>query len=84
VVNAQLMRTTKMLNASANIWVLSCAPFHLPLLLSRYALFAIRFLVWVCSKEVTTTSKRSKPTPRAVNKGEGSKREHSSWQAHKM
>jgi hypothetical protein len=46
VVTAQLMRTTKTLNASANIWVPSCAPFHLPLLLSGYALFTIRFLVW--------------------------------------
>lgn len=35
-------------------------------------------------KEDTTTSKRSRPTPRAVNKGEGSKREHSSRQARKM
>jgi hypothetical protein len=55
-----------------------------PLLVSGYALFAIRFLVWVCGKEDTTTSKRGRPTPRAVNKGEGSKREHSSRQAHKM
>jgi hypothetical protein len=84
VVTAQLMRTTKMLNASANIWVPSCAPFHIPLLLSGYALFVIRFLMWVCGKEDITTSKRNRPTPRAVNKEEGSKKEHSSRQARKM
>jgi hypothetical protein len=84
VVTAQLMRTTKMLNASANIWVPSCASFHLPLLLSGYVLFVIRFLMWICGKEDITTSKRSRPTPRAVNREEGSKREHSSQQARKM